>query len=177
MNIGLVGFLAAYQDGLQLLGQAMNQLRRQFSNVRLKYIGPPGQLRFMPEKLMEVTDYAGFLDNDGRDEALSGCNVGYLPGPLQPPGQDLRSRYSVPSRSADYMAIGLPVIAAVNAASATSALFSPIRDRGFFPVGSPEEICHAAQRLTGKELWNQAAHDCSTFSTCISITNMLSTAN
>jgi hypothetical protein len=161
--IGLQGFLSPYQDGLRLLERAIIELRREFSEVHLKYMGPPGQLNFLPESLRGVTENLGLLDGDGVDKVLSDCNVGYIPGPLQSPEQDLRSRHSIPSRLADYMAIGLPVIAAVDAASATSILFSPIKDRGFFPVSSPEEICQAAQKLTDKEVWEQAARACSSF--------------
>ncbi len=161
--IGLIGFLSAYQEGLQLLAKSMDCLRGHFTNVRIRYIGPSEQLKCMPDSLKNVIEYMGFLDDDERDRALSDCHVGYLPGPLPSPQQDMRSRHSIPSRAADYMAIGLPVIAAANVHSATSIFFAPIRDRGFFLVRGDEDICLITQKLRAKAFWTEAAQQCSCF--------------
>jgi glycosyltransferase involved in cell wall biosynthesis len=161
--IGLVGFLSAYQDGLELLGEAVAGLQSQFSDVRIRYIGPMGQMSYIPERLKQITEFMGFHDQDGVDKALASCNAAYLPGPLRSPQSDMRSRHSIPSRSADYMAAGLPIIAAVNSLSATSILFSPIQDRGFFLVNDPASLCLAAQKLKGEAFWTEAARECDSF--------------
>ena len=161
--IGLIGFLSSYQEGLQILAQAIGGLRRLFANVRIRYIGSPGQLKFIPDSLKGIIEYMGFLDDDERDRVLSECHVGYLPGPLLPPQQDMRSRHSVPSRAADYMAIGLPVIAAANVLSATSIFFAPLRDRGFFLVRDGQDICLTAEKLRDRARWTEAAEQCSQF--------------
>jgi glycosyltransferase involved in cell wall biosynthesis len=161
--IGLVGFLSAYQDGLELLAEAIDCLQKQFADVRIRYIGPIEQMSYIPQRLKQFTEFMGFHDQDGVDKALANCNAAYLPGPLRSPQSDLRSRHSIPSRSADYMAAGLPIIAAVNSLSATNILFSPIRDRGFFPVNDPASLCQAAQKLKDEEFWTDAAQECDSF--------------
>lgn len=163
LRIGLIGTLFTYPDGLELLSRAIGGLRGHFANICVKYVGPRGQLEFIPDGLKGLTEYAGFPDDDGRDKALAECNVAYLPGPNLPPEEDARSRHSVPSRSADFTAIGLPMIAAVHPRSATNAFFSPIRGRGFFLVRDPEDICRVARELQDETFWAQAAHECASF--------------
>jgi glycosyltransferase involved in cell wall biosynthesis len=163
LKIGLIGTLFPYPEGPELLSRAISGLRTQFADIRLKYIGPPGEMKFIPPELKPLTECVGYLDDDGRDKALAECNVGYLPGPLLSPQQDRRSRHSIPSRSADYMAIGLPVIAAAHTSSATNAFFSSIRGRGFSPVSEPEDICRVAGDLRNEASWEQAAHACICF--------------
>lgn len=163
LKIGLIGFLHAYRDGLELLSRAVESLRVQFTDIRLKYIGAPEQFKYIPAGLRELTEYVGAVDDDDRDRALAECNVGYLPGPLPSPEQDPRSRYSIPSRSGDYMAVGLPVIAATDLFSATSTFFSSIRERGFFPIRHPQHLCFAVEKLRDEDIWMQAAHECSHF--------------
>ena len=161
--IGLVGFLTSYQDGLHLLSTAVERLRKSGVKVRIRYIGLPGQLRYIPEHLIGLTEYLGFADDDQRDKALAGCSFGYLPGPLLPPEQDLRSRYSIPSRSADYMAVGLPVVAAANAFSATSRFLAPIRNHGFFQVSEPSDFCVITERLREESMWKESSQGCRSF--------------
>lgn len=163
MRIALIGFLSAYEDGLALLSRAIEELTSAFSRVTLIYIGPVGQLKYIPASLTNITQYAGFLDDEARDEAMAGCQVAYLPGPLRPPEVDLRSKHSIPSRTADYMAVGLPVVAAANAHSATVRFFSPLGDRGFFPVASPEDFRRAIIKLTNKAFWLNAVRECTSF--------------
>jgi glycosyltransferase involved in cell wall biosynthesis len=163
LRIGLIGTLHTYEDGLDLLSRAIGDLRRQIGEVRVSYIGRASQLEFIPAELKALTDYAGFLDDDERDKALADCNVGYLPGPMPSPQQYALSRYSVPSRSADYMAIGLPVVAALHPLSAANAFFSPIRNRGLFLVGNNEDFCRVSQDLRDEATWSEAARECLSF--------------
>jgi len=161
--IGLVGFLSAYQKGLRLLEDAIASLRMSFSDICIRYIGPPAQLQFIPRDLRRVIEYIGLSDDHARDKALSGCQFGYLPGPMGPPEESSRSRHSIPSRSADYMANGLPIVAAAHPLSATSSFFSPIRDKGFYPVGDPHHLCRVVLNLQDERNWSQAAAECAVF--------------
>lgn len=163
LTIGLIGTLYPYKEGPKLLSQAIGRLRGQFADLRLRYIGPNDESRFIPTELRPLTECMGYLDDDGRDRALAECDVGYLPGPLLAPEIDARSRYSVPSRSADYLAIGLPMIAAIHPSSATNAFFSSIRGRGFFPVREPEDIVFAARKLQDETFWKDASDSCAEF--------------
>jgi glycosyltransferase involved in cell wall biosynthesis len=157
LKIGLIGTLSTYQEGPKLLGQAVERLRDNFAEVRLRYIGSDRELQFIPQELRPLTECTGFLDDDGRDKALAECDVAFLPGPALAPEMDARSRHSVPSRSADYLAVGLPVIAAVHPSSATNAFFSSIQGKGFFPASEPEDIGLAAQRLRDEVFWKNAS--------------------
>jgi glycosyltransferase involved in cell wall biosynthesis len=161
--IGLVGFLPAYQDGLDLLGLAVSRLQQHFRKIRVRYIGSIEQMNYIPDTLKPFTEHLGFHGQAGVDAALATCNAAYLPGPLRSPDIDLRSRHSVPSRSADYMAVGLPIIAAVHPASATNLMFSQIRGRGFFMAGEADSICEVALSLRDKDQWSHASLECSAF--------------
>lgn len=163
IEIGLIGFLAAYREGLELAAQAIESLHAHYSRVTLRYIGPSSQLEHIPEGLRNVIEYDGSPDDDERDRSLAACDVAFLPGPLLAPAQDQRSRYSVPSRIADYLAVGLPVIAAVHPDSATSLFCSSLRGRGFFPVRSAAETVHAVERLREREIWSSASTGCTSF--------------
>jgi hypothetical protein len=161
--IGLIGFLAAYRDGLELVAQATESLQANFSRVTVRYIGPPSQLAYIPESLRRLTEHVGFLVGDELDQALLDCDCGLLPGPLLAPEQDPRSRYSVPSRVADYLAVGLPVIATVHPNSATSTFCSPLRSHGFFPVTDGAGIVGALKTLREERVWLNASGHCESF--------------
>lgn len=163
LRIGLVGTLFTYTEGLEVLRRAIGELRNHFAQIQVRYIGSSSQMELIPEDLKSFTECTGFLDDDARDKALAECNVGYLPGPMLSPDLDARSRHSVPSRTADYMAVGLPVIAAVHPLSATSRFFAEIQGRGFFAVSSPEEFCCAALELRNGKSWKEAAQECLSF--------------
>jgi len=160
LKIGLVGTLSTYSDGVELLSRAIDKLHSQFAEIRIKYLGAREQLAIIPESLREFVEYAGYLYGDVRDKALADCNVAYLPGPLLSPQEDARSRHSIPSRLADYMAIGLPVIAAVHPSSATNAFFASIRSKGFFPASEPDDINCAVQELQNEMFWKNASDSC-----------------
>lgn len=163
LKIALIGFLQTYQDGLILLSRAIENLGSTFAKIRLIYIGPPAQLKYIPSPLGHITEYEGCLDDESRDRALAACHIAYLPGPLLPPDTDLKSKHSIPSRMADYLAVGLPVVAAAHPHSATAHFFSTIRGRGFFPVSDPEDIQCVFRELTNKTSWLNAAQECATF--------------
>jgi hypothetical protein len=161
--IGLLGFLAAYKDGLELLAAATDALMACGLRVRIKIIGPRENLALLPSSLKPLVEYSGFLDDDARDKVLASCDAGYLPGPHQPPQHDLRSRYSIPSRMADFLAAALPVIASVHEASATASAFSSLDGCGFFPARDAGEICAAVQRLLDIDFWSHASDNCLDF--------------
>ena len=112
LRIGLVGTLATYVEGVELLSHAVGQLRTQFKKVRIIYMGLQQELAYLPYGSRPLVEYTGRLDDEGRDKALTECNVAYLPGRLLAPEIDATSRPSNPSRSLDFTSIGLPMIAA-----------------------------------------------------------------
>jgi hypothetical protein len=165
IRIGLVGFLAAYREGMDLFAQAIDALEMQFTRVRLLHIGPPGQMQYVPERLKKITESAGMLSDGERDRYLADCNVAFLPGPFLAPEGDRRSKYSVPSRIADYLGIGLPIIAAVHPDSATSSFCLPLSGRGFFRVNNAEELAEIFGTLSNEKEWVGASAYCVSFFT------------
>lgn len=123
LRIATMGDLVSYQDGLAVLVEARARLQAKGQAVELIYIGPDGAWRRLPKNLREPLIRTGFLPSDQRrDEVLAGCHLGFMPGPLAAPEDDLRSRFSVPSRILDFMAVGLPTVGAVHPRSATHAM-------------------------------------------------------
>jgi hypothetical protein len=113
LRSGLVGTLAMYVEGAELLSHAVGQLRTQFKKIRIIYnMELQQELAYLPYGLRPFVEYTGRLDDEGRDEALTECNVAYLPGRLLAPEIDATSRHSIPSRSLDFTSIRLPMIAA-----------------------------------------------------------------
>jgi glycosyltransferase involved in cell wall biosynthesis len=163
ISIALIGFLSAYGEGLDRVAQAIELLRKHDTRLTLRYIGPADQLKYIPEALKGLTQHLGLLVEDELDRALAACNVGFLPGPFLSPEGDARSKYSIPSRVADYLAVGLPVIAAVHPESATSRFLSPLEGQGVCPVQDGESVVAALQELSGERAWHQASARCQSF--------------
>jgi hypothetical protein len=163
LKIALIGTLATYVEGLELLDRAIQELRAQFASIRVVYMGLRQELQYIPERLRAITEYAGLLGLDRLDPALIECNFAYLPGPILSPQEDTLSRYSVPCRSADYMAVGLPVLAALHPQSAAHAFFSPTLNRGMFLVRDCEDFRRATQSLRDEASWNDASRECLSF--------------
>jgi glycosyltransferase involved in cell wall biosynthesis len=161
--IGLVGFLAAYREGLNLLARVIEILKARRVQVSLRYVGHPSQFQYLPQRLKSITECVGMPDDDERDRLLAECNVAFLPGPFLAPQDDQRSRYSVPSRVADYLAVGLPVIAAVHPKSATSLFLSTLRGRGFFPASDEDGLASAMETLGDENVWTDASAECVSF--------------
>lgn len=161
--IGLIGFLAAYREGLDLIEKSIGSLQAHDARVTIRYFGPTGQLRYIPEGLKSFTEHLGFLVGDKLDQALADCDIGLLPGPLLAPEQDPRSKYSVPSRIGDYLAVGLPVIAAVHPNSATNVFCSLLRGHGFYPANDADDVAGALKTLREERAWRDASAKCETF--------------
>jgi hypothetical protein len=167
LSIALVGFLSAYPEGLELLAGSMRGLQKRFTRVKVTYVGPLRQLECIPDSLKAITKHFEFPDDEMRDKSLADCNVAFIPGPFLSPERDTRSRYSIPCRIADYLAVGLPMLGAIHPDSATSQFLSPIRNEAFFPVNKPGQLLDAAQRLSIEKGWTRASAEClALFASC-----------
>ena len=69
------------------------------------------------------------------------------------PRFDLRSRYSIPSRVLDYMALGLPVVGTVHKASATGGFVRKLGLENAATCVGPEEIANWLMRLAHPDKW------------------------
>lgn len=157
LRIATMGDLVSYQDGLAVLVDACARLQARGHAVELLYIGPNGAWRRLSKPLREPLVRTGFLSSDQRrDEVLASCHLGFMPGPLAAPEDDLRSRFSVPSRVLDFMAVGLPVVGTVHPRSATYAM----ADDFGITAGlrrTAAELVEVVDGLRDPDAWTEAA--------------------
>jgi glycosyltransferase involved in cell wall biosynthesis len=166
--IAVVGDVTPYEDGMHLLADAVEQMRRSGIAVRVRHIGSPMKFLHSSKRLKTTMDrleidYFGHVEDKRRDELLADCHVAYLPGPMRPSDASSRSKYSIPSRVADYLGVGLPIVAAVNPLSSTASFMSEISGAGFFGVATVEEIRQVLSTLESELQWVRAQRGCLEF--------------
>ena len=153
LRIALIGTCYRYRDGLSLLQEAISILENQGVEVEIVYVGPQKNIDGWSFSLSKNFRATGFMPTDeARDRALAGCHVGFLPGPLAAPAQNMFSRFSVPSRILDYMAIGLPMVATVHAESATADYMRDIQMEGEIAV-TAADLAQKLEMLVHPEIW------------------------
>jgi glycosyltransferase involved in cell wall biosynthesis len=143
-----------YREGLEMLESSLPLIARAVSNVEFVYAGPHSAT--IPPILKERTQDFGFVnDADQFQRILTDSHCAFLCGPHV---LDNLGMYSFPSRVADYMMAGLPVVGAVNPASATWRMLKPLDGAGVVLTNSPEEIVAGFAQLAGSAArWRQAS--------------------
>jgi glycosyltransferase involved in cell wall biosynthesis len=119
VRIALLGLVDPYPDGVRALIGALAILRERGVAAEIVYIGPKKSVRRINRRWGTGLQASGFLSDEERDDRLARCHIGFLPGPSADPADDMRSRYSIPSRVLDLLATGLPLVGTVHADSAT----------------------------------------------------------
>ncbi len=143
--ITLIGDIVSYSGGLDMLYEAIDMVKEKRVQVTVKYIGTKRALKRARADLMGRMAATGFLESaQERDKALSESNIAFLPGPLKPPDADYRSKYSIPSRILDFMAVGLPTVGPVHPQSATGKLLA---DYGLQDIACCPDANAMAQKL------------------------------
>jgi len=154
LRIVMHGNVSSYAEGLDDLDAAIALLETRGLKLEVSFVGSPKILRQADTTIRNRVTVRGFLSTQQElDNELSRAHVAFLPGPTLDPGQDLRSRYSIPSRILDYMALKLPIVGAVHPASATGR-FS--RQLGLVPAAicsGPQEIADWLVRLARPRDW------------------------
>lgn len=142
-----------YLGGLKLLADAWPVLKQRFPNLRIVATG--GQTRAIPEVLRPDTDDRGFVANDRDYHAiLADCHIGFLSGPNE---LDRFGRYSIPSRSGDFMMAGLPIVGMVPAGSATEIFMRPLVPDAARLVTSITELESALAAFSDPVNWQRAS--------------------
>jgi hypothetical protein len=153
------GDIESYVEGLVDLDLAINLLKRRGITIEVSFVGSPQILRRCKTSLKKRVKVCGFQQTmDALDWELSNSHVAFLPGPKVSPQQDQRSRYSIPSRIIDYMALNLPIVGTVHPDSATGDL---IRTLGLDATGlcsGPEQIADCLLRLTEHGFWMEQSN-------------------
>ncbi len=154
LKIVMHGNISSYAEGLDDLDEAITLLERRGLKVELSFLGSPRILRQANTTLKKRVKVRGFCPTpQDLDDQLSRAHVAFLPGPKLDPSQDLRSRYSIPSRILDYMALKLPIVGTVHEASATGGF---VRELGLDPAATcsgPEQIADWLVRLARPKDW------------------------
>lgn len=158
LRVALIGLLSAYRTGLHLLYEAFRQMRDSGVAIELHFVGSRRTLDRLGENITKEMIPTGYLrSHEARDAALAGCHVAFLPGPMEPPTEDFRSRYSIPSRVLDFMAVGLPVVGTVHPESATAQFYAEFGIGKHLLCGTAGQIADAFTELTDAREW-EAAH-------------------
>jgi hypothetical protein len=156
LKVVMHGNVCSYAEGLDDLDQAIALLERRGLKVELFFLGSPKILRLANTTLKKRVKVRGFLSTQRElDNELSSAHVGFLPGPKLDPGCDLRSRYSIPSRILDYMAVDLPIVGVVHEGSATGGF---VRKFGLHPAATcsgPEQVAEWLLRLSRPDIWTE----------------------
>jgi hypothetical protein len=156
IKVVLHGNVISYADGLDDLDQAITLLERRGVQVEVSFPGSPKILRLANTTLRRRVNVRGFMPTQRElDDELSSAHVAFLPGPKRDPESDLRSRYSIPSRILDYLAVDLPVVGVVHEHSATGGF---VRKLGLSPAATcsgPEEVAEWLLRLADPDLWEE----------------------
>ena len=156
IKVVIHGNVCSYAQGLDDLDQAIDLLERKGLPVEVSFLGSPKILRLAKTTIKRRVKVRGFLPTQrALDNELSSAHVGFLPGPKLYPGSDLRSRYSIPSRILDFMAVDLPIVGVVHEASATGGF---VRKLGLHPAATcpgPEEVADWLLRLSRPGFWEE----------------------
>lgn len=154
LKVVMHGDITAYVEGLDDLDKAIALLEPKGVKVEVSFLGSAKTLRRSNTTLKKrVTAHGFFPTQRELDSQLSQAHVAFLPGPKLDPKRDLRSRYSIPSRILDYMAVGLPIVGTVHEASATGGF---VRTLGLTPAATcsgPEEVADWLLRLSRPDAW------------------------
>jgi hypothetical protein len=159
VTVALSGELGVYLGGVKCLIAAVQRLRESGRNCRIVYTGTSKRdLRRSGIVSHDSISARGFIPSaEQRDQVLSKCTIGFIPGPLSSPESDARSKYSIPSRILDFMSIGLPIVGTLHP---DSAAFSFCRNLGledWLFTDGPNEIAQALATLTNLQEWEKGS--------------------
>jgi glycosyltransferase involved in cell wall biosynthesis len=154
LKVVLHGNISSYAEGLDDLDEAIALLEPKGVKVEVSFLGSPKILRQAATTIKQKVHARGFFPTQHElDIELSRAHVAFLPGPKLDPKQDLRSRYSIPSRVLDYMAVELPIVGTVHKASATGGFVRKLGLEDATTCDGPEQIADWLLRLARPDEW------------------------
>jgi hypothetical protein len=165
LKIVMHGNINSYANGLDDLDEAIALLERRGLAVEVSFLGSLKTLRQTNTTLKRRVNVCGFFPTQQEvDRELSRAHVAFLPGPKLDPKRDHRSRYSIPSRILDYMAVDLPIVGTVHKASATAGFVQKLGLDSSTTCSGPEEIADWLHRLARPDHWaEQSARSSNAF--------------
>jgi hypothetical protein len=154
LRVVMHGNISSYAEGLDDLDQAIALLDSRGMKVEISFLGSPKILRQAQTTIKKRVNVRGFCPTQqDLDRELGQAHVAFLPGPKLDPKHDLRSRYSIPSRILDYMALALPIVGTVHKASATGGFVRKLGLNNAATCSGPEEIADWLMRLSHPDKW------------------------
>ena len=154
LKIVMHGNISSYQEGMDHLDQAIALVQAKGLEVDVCFLGSPKILRQAETTLKSRVRVHGFVATQADvDRELSQAHIGFLPGPSRDPAVDLRSRYSIPSRILDYMAVGLPIVGSVHKESATGYYARSVGLERTVTCESPAEIADRLLYAAKQPAW------------------------
>lgn len=153
--VAIMGDIGSYRKGAECLIQAIKLLRRAGRDCRIVYIGRQRTLKQCGFNDYGFVKSTGFIAlGDERDRILSECGIGFIPGPIAAPEIDARSKYSIPSRILDFMAVGMPFVGTVHPHSATYAFCRDLGiESGLLPTLDAKALARLIMRMATQREW------------------------
>jgi hypothetical protein len=151
----------ADNPAFKLLADAWPAIKHQFPGVELHYAGLSGKQ--LPEQLRgEIQDHGllspietSGLSHSAYEDFLRRCHLAYLP--VSHPSTTV-GRFSLPSRLADYLACGLPIIACTDKGTAIASFLESLPPGCSANVANATELCNSVARFAGEPLrWKEAS--------------------
>jgi hypothetical protein len=156
LRIVLHGNICSYADGLDDLHIAINRLEAEGRTCEVWFAGLPKILRVSHTTIRNRVKLCGFSATlDELDAKLAAGHVAFLPGPKAGPAVDMRSRYSIPSRMLDYMAVGLPILGVLHKDSAGGAFMRELGLAETATCEGPEEVAYWLRKLGEPRAWSE----------------------
>ena len=139
-------------DAFKLLVDSWPAIKQRFPAVELHYCGTSGKQ--LPRELLgEILDH-GLLSHEAYQDLLRRCHLAYLP--VSHPSHT-HGRFSIPSRLADYLACGLPVIASTDPGSGIFSFLSSLPRGCAANVADTKALVQAVMAFAGDSVWAEAS--------------------
>jgi hypothetical protein len=154
LRIVLHGNICSYASGLDDLHAAINLIEAEGRSCEVLFAGIPKVLRLSNTTIRNRVKQCGFSSTlEELDTKLAAAHIAFLPGPKAGPAVDLRSRYSIPSRVLDYMAVGLPIVGVLHKDSAGGAFMRQLGLEETSTCTGPNELASWLRRLSDPKVW------------------------
>ncbi len=138
--------------GAGALADALPGLAARCPHLEIVYAG--GASHVMPNALRRVARDCGYVGADEYERLVGTCHLAYLTGPDQ---VNHLSRFSVPSRLADYLMHGLPTLGFILPGSAADQFTRPLAPDAVQVTLTPDTIADAVSEFTASPARWQAA--------------------
>jgi glycosyltransferase involved in cell wall biosynthesis len=149
----------SYNPVLEILAGAWPEVVRRFPKVELHYAG--SVVSRLPAVLRRVVQNHGLLPPSACEKLLKQCHIAVLPvsHPIDSVG-----RYSVPSRLADYLACGLPIITSTDDDTSIASFMRRVPRTCTANAVNMESLLAALERLgADPKAWAKASSDAARF--------------